>query len=91
MGVFHIFHVIQAIAQALKDIAPRELPKADSSLTLSGLDNIAVNASGKGFTPIGERTNVAAEHADVVAAMQQCLDQEKAKGMNEETKYVKKK
>lgn len=40
---------------------------------------------------IGERTNVAAEHADVVAAMQQCLDQEKAKGMNEETKYVKKK
>ena len=50
---------IQAIAQALKDIAPRELPKADSSLTLSGLDNIAVNASGKGFTPIGERTNVA--------------------------------
>ena len=50
---------IQAIAQALKDIVPRELPKADSSLTLSGLDNIAVNASGKGFTPIGERTNVA--------------------------------
>lgn len=40
---------------------------------------------------IGERTNVASDHPDVVAAMQQCLEQEKAKGMNEETKYVKKK
>ena len=61
---------IRAIANALKDIAPRTLPETSSSktalfkdempiLTVSGLETVTVDVQNSNFTNVGERTNVA--------------------------------
>lgn len=50
---------IRAIAEALKDIAPRKIPGTrHGQLKVSGLETVTVKA-GNTFTNIGERTNVA--------------------------------
>ncbi|MCS1407869.1 MAG: Methionine synthase [Verrucomicrobia subdivision 3 bacterium] len=48
---------IAAIAKAVKDIPPRELPQANADLRLSGLDCLRITPEAN-FTNIGERTNV---------------------------------
>ena len=61
---------IRAIADALKDVAPRQLPDFSSSktahfkderpvLTVSGLETTTVDIRNSNFTNVGERTNVA--------------------------------
>ncbi|MGB1873665.1 MAG: methionine synthase [Akkermansiaceae bacterium] len=49
---------IEAIARAVKDVAPRELPKIEPLLRLSGTEPYNHTAD-KNFLMIGERTNVA--------------------------------
>ncbi len=52
---------IRAIAEALKGIAPREIPSDDGHepLKLSGLETVTIDVARNRFTNIGERTNVA--------------------------------
>ena len=55
---------IKAISEALKGIKPRQLPQADNSMHLSGLEPLVLSGGGAGeasssFINIGERTNVA--------------------------------
>ncbi len=48
---------IQAIAQAVKDLPPREFEASDHNLRLSGLDCLRITPEAN-FINIGERTNV---------------------------------
>ncbi len=50
---------IKAISEALRGIAPRELPKPTPMLWLSGLEPLLVDRQSQNFINIGERTNVA--------------------------------
>jgi len=51
---------IQAIAQLLKDKAPRKIPTIPSAMRLSGLEPLNIhNVTGRPFLVVGERTNVA--------------------------------
>ncbi|MDR1273207.1 MAG: methionine synthase [Odoribacteraceae bacterium] len=50
---------IRAIREALQGIPPRPLPASSSTLVVSGLDVVAVDAKERNFINIGERTNVA--------------------------------
>ncbi|MBQ8046609.1 MAG: methionine synthase [Prevotella sp.] len=50
---------IRAIAEAVKDIAPRKPQKTERLLTVSGLETIVIDKQTRNFTNIGERTNVA--------------------------------
>jgi 5-methyltetrahydrofolate--homocysteine methyltransferase len=50
---------IQAISKALYGLQPRQLPKADKRLWLSGLEPLLVDKETQNFTNVGERTNVA--------------------------------
>ncbi|MBO7544793.1 MAG: methionine synthase [Bacteroidales bacterium] len=47
---------IRAVAEAVKGIKPRPLPGPAGRLVVSGLETVSI---GGGFTPVGERTNVA--------------------------------
>lgn len=49
---------IKAIAEAVKNAKPREIPKSDKHFRLSGLEPL-VYFEGSNFINIGERTNVA--------------------------------
>ena len=49
---------IKALAEAVKDAAPRELPKVEKETRLSGLELLRINSLSN-FVNIGERTNVA--------------------------------
>ncbi|MDR1974101.1 MAG: methionine synthase [Bacteroidales bacterium] len=49
---------IKAIAEALKDVAPRKCPIIDETLYVAGLETVAIDKS-RIFTYIGERANVA--------------------------------
>jgi len=49
---------VAALAEAVKDIAPRQLPDADICTRLSGLERFEFNEV-TGFVNVGERTNVA--------------------------------
>ena len=50
---------IRAISEALKDLQPRQLPKKDKRMWLSGLVPLLVDKETRNFTNVGERTNVA--------------------------------
>ena len=50
---------IKAIAEAVKNIAPRIPVKVDERLIVSGLDVVVVDKKERNFTNVGERTNVA--------------------------------
>ena len=50
---------IRAISEALKGIAPREVPQPTPQLWLSGLEPLLVDRQSQNFINIGERTNVA--------------------------------
>jgi 5-methyltetrahydrofolate--homocysteine methyltransferase len=50
---------IRAIREALRGIPPRPLPAPSSTLVVSGLDVVEVDAKERNFINIGERTNVA--------------------------------
>jgi 5-methyltetrahydrofolate--homocysteine methyltransferase len=50
---------IRAISTALRDVKPRQLPKADSQMWLSGLEPLLIDKATQNFTNVGERTNVA--------------------------------
>jgi 5-methyltetrahydrofolate--homocysteine methyltransferase len=74
---------IRAIAQAVKDIAPRRPPRArGGELRLAGLDTLTV-APSSNFVMIGERTNVAGSRkfanlikaGDYAAALSVALEQ----------------
>ncbi len=49
---------IAAIAEAVKDIAPRVPPAHSGNLELSGLEAVSIGGEGQLFVNIGERTNV---------------------------------
>ncbi|MCT4602403.1 MAG: homocysteine S-methyltransferase family protein, partial [Marinifilum sp.] len=49
---------IAAIAQAVKDVEPREIPFVESETRLSGLEMLRINSLSN-FVNVGERTNVA--------------------------------
>ena len=53
------FQHIKAIADALKEVAPRPLKKQQNQLVVSGLEQVIVDKEQFNFTNIGERTNVA--------------------------------
>jgi 5-methyltetrahydrofolate--homocysteine methyltransferase len=53
---------IHAIAQAVQDCAPRQLPKPDRKLRLSGLEPLHIGADSL-FVNVGERTNVTGSKA----------------------------
>ncbi|MEP6778607.1 MAG: homocysteine S-methyltransferase family protein, partial [Gemmatimonadaceae bacterium] len=48
---------IRAIANVVRGVKPREIPKIDQDLRLSGLEPVAINANTN-FVNVGERTNV---------------------------------
>ena len=54
---------IRAIAEAVRDLAPREIPQdsncKEKPLTVSGLETVTIDIRRSNFTNIGERTNVA--------------------------------
>ena len=52
-------HHIKAIADALRGIKPRIVPKSDRKLRVSGLEPLLIDRETQNFTNIGERTNVA--------------------------------
>ena len=47
---------IKAVAEAVRGIRPRPIPEPAGRLVVSGLETVSI---GGGFTPVGERTNVA--------------------------------
>eukprot|EP01029_Cantina_marsupialis_P014814 TRINITY_DN3243_c0_g3_i1.p1 TRINITY_DN3243_c0_g3~~TRINITY_DN3243_c0_g3_i1.p1 ORF type:complete len:1224 (-),score=178.34 TRINITY_DN3243_c0_g3_i1:1913-5584(-) len=49
---------IEAIAKAVKDAAPREIPNVEKETRLSGLELVRINKMSN-FVNVGERTNVA--------------------------------
>jgi 5-methyltetrahydrofolate--homocysteine methyltransferase len=50
---------IKAIADAVKDIPPRSIPRLEPMTRLSGLEGLEIGEGGnRNFTNIGERTNV---------------------------------
>ena len=53
---------IQAIAEALKDIKPRQVPEVDQTTKLSGLEPFEINDNSL-FVNVGERTNVTGSKA----------------------------
>ena len=50
---------IKAIADALRDIPPRKLPKSESKCAFSGLEPFVYENKNNNFIMVGERTNVA--------------------------------
>lgn len=50
---------IRAISEALKGLKPRQLPKREQRMWLSGLEALVVDKETQNFTNVGERTNVA--------------------------------
>lgn len=50
---------IRAIADSVKDIAPRRIREKDKRLHVSGLESVTIDTRVSNFTNIGERTNVA--------------------------------
>ena len=50
---------IKAISEALRNIAPRQVPTADHQLRVSGLEPLLVDRQVTNFINVGERTNVA--------------------------------
>ena len=50
---------IRAIADALKDIAPRKLPQIKNKCVFSGLEPFVFDNKNNNFVMVGERTNVA--------------------------------
>ena len=60
---------IKAVAEAVKGISPRTIPKPDDVLYVSGLESVAVDRKNN-FTNVGERTNVAGSRkfAKLIAA-----------------------
>ena len=50
---------IKAIAEALKDVSPRKLPKIEKKHTFSGLEPFVFENKNNNFIMVGERTNVA--------------------------------
>ena len=50
---------IRAIAHALRGITPRQVPKADSRMKVSGLEPLLIDKQTTNFINVGERTNVA--------------------------------
>ena len=50
---------IKAISEALRGIAPRQIPPADHQLHVSGLEPLLVDRQVTNFINVGERTNVA--------------------------------
>ena len=50
---------IRAIAHALKGISPRQVPKADTRMKVSGLEPLLIDKQTTNFINVGERTNVA--------------------------------
>lgn len=60
---------IKAVAEAVKGISPRAIPKPDDVLYVSGLESVAVDRKNN-FTNVGERTNVAGSRkfAKLIAA-----------------------
>lgn len=61
---------IKALKETLADIAPRPLPEAEKTLTVSGLEPVTIDKTINNFTNIGERTNVAGSRkfAKLIAA-----------------------
>lgn len=61
---------IRAIAEAVKDIRPREITGKRESLTVSGLESHVLDVAKSNFTNVGERTNVAGSRkfAKLIAA-----------------------
>jgi 5-methyltetrahydrofolate--homocysteine methyltransferase len=53
---------IRAIAEAVQDCAPRQVPKPDKQLRLSGLEPLDIGADSL-FVNVGERTNVTGSKA----------------------------
>ncbi len=53
---------IQAIAEALKDIKPRQVPEVEQTTQLSGLEPFEINDNSL-FVNVGERTNVTGSKA----------------------------
>ncbi len=49
---------IRAIAEAVRDLSPRNIPAKDNVLHVSGLEAVAVDKDRTNFTNVGERTNV---------------------------------
>ena len=60
---------IKAVAEAVKGISPRMVPKPDNVLYVSGLESVSVDRKNN-FTNVGERTNVAGSRkfAKLIAA-----------------------
>jgi len=50
---------IKAISDALRGIAPREIPKIDKKLVVTGSTSVTVDRKEQNFINVGERTNVA--------------------------------
>ena len=50
---------IRAISEALNGLKPRQLPKCEQRMWLSGLEALVVDKETQNFTNVGERTNVA--------------------------------
>ena len=50
---------IHAIAHALKGVRPRQVPKADTRMRVSGLEPLLIDKKSTNFINVGERTNVA--------------------------------
>ena len=49
---------IHAIAEKLKETAPREVPNVDPAMRLSGLEPFEIKGQSKSLIMVGERTNV---------------------------------
>lgn len=60
---------IKAVAEAVRGISPRTIPRLDNVLYVSGLESVAVDRRNN-FTNVGERTNVAGSRkfAKLIAA-----------------------
>lgn len=50
---------VRAIALAVKDLPPRQVPLPENHLVVSGLENVVVDKATQNFINVGERTNVA--------------------------------
>lgn len=48
---------VRAMADAVRNLRPREIPGCDGRLHVSGLESVVIDRSGN-FTNVGERTNV---------------------------------
>ena len=49
----------RALAEALRGVAPRQVAGKGGGLHVSGLEEVVIDRETRGFTPVGERTNVA--------------------------------